>query len=499
LTNISAYDILRKEEIEVTDARFAITIPMGTMRIVDLISYPIADAGNDIYIDNIPVDSVVFYGKALDDEEIAKWKWSQLSGTPCNLIDDTTETLIIKNPGEGEYVFRLTVTDDSGITDSDDVNLKVLCELCHTPKVDAGKDRFVYLPKDTVRFNASVETGDEIPSYNWEKINGTEINMSGVNSLNLTLNNLIPGDYSFRFTAVNEFGLSDSDTVNLSLFSSIDTIRKSSGQVFIDGIKEDFWCGKILPVSKIMKGWTGVDASAAFLWDDNFLYVLVEAADAYKIADSGDEWWEDDAVELFIAIDNSKKSNFDDNDFHFGFRIYDTQVYELIHNSTQNVEFKYNTYSKGYSLEIAIPWETLSTSDPGPGDIGVEVIIRNDDDGLLAESALALFGLNGNEEITPEYLGVMTMDGYCPGLNMGLSTIGRNSVVYPTITKDFVNIKMNSNEKMTCNIVNMHGTEMMNDIFRDEIIVDISEYPAGAYIIRLYNEFQMNIEKLIKL
>src|SRR5690606_20931365 len=109
--------------------------------------------------------------------------------------------------------------------------------------------------------------------------------------------------------------------------------------------------------------------------------------------------------------------------------------------------------SSGYSLEIAIPWETLNTSDPGTGDIGIEVILRNDDDGLFAESALALFGIYGSGEISPEYFGVMTMDGYCPGFGLGLDRTSLNPFIYPTVTKDFVKIKVNNSETINCNIV----------------------------------------------
>ena len=119
------------------------------------------------------------------------------------------------------------------------------------------------------------------------------------------------------------------------------------------------------------------------------LYVLVQVTDADLNNDSGAEWYQDDAVELFIDGDNSKGSSYDGaNDFQFGFRWNDAQV-RLGGASVQSaagVNHEMYATSDGYALEVEIPWSTIGTS-PSLGDrIGFDVAVDNDNGGGSREA-----------------------------------------------------------------------------------------------------------------
>ncbi len=87
-------------------------------------SAPIADAGPDQII-TLPTNSVNLNGTGTDsDGTISSYVWTQTSGSsvvnPDDVEDPSASPLI-----EGTYVFKLTVTDDDGATDDDEVTITI--------------------------------------------------------------------------------------------------------------------------------------------------------------------------------------------------------------------------------------------------------------------------------------------------------------------------------------------------------------------------------------
>jgi hypothetical protein len=87
---------------------------------------PVANAGSDKAI-TLPTNSVVINGSGTDTGgSISAYAWSQVSGpSTATLSGATTANLTASNLVQGPYVFRLTVTDNSGLTASDDVTVTV--------------------------------------------------------------------------------------------------------------------------------------------------------------------------------------------------------------------------------------------------------------------------------------------------------------------------------------------------------------------------------------
>lgn len=87
---------------------------------------PVANAGSDKTI-TLPASSVTLAGSGTDnDGTISKYSWTKVAGPATCLFSST----IIANPTvstlvAGTYTFRLTVTDNKGATDYDDVNVVV--------------------------------------------------------------------------------------------------------------------------------------------------------------------------------------------------------------------------------------------------------------------------------------------------------------------------------------------------------------------------------------
>lgn len=97
------------------------TVPTTTTNIV-----PVANAGSDKTI-ALPTTSTTLSGSGSDaDGTISKYSWTKVSGPSTYVFSSTA----VANPTvtslvAGTYVFRLTVTDNKGATDYDDVNVVV--------------------------------------------------------------------------------------------------------------------------------------------------------------------------------------------------------------------------------------------------------------------------------------------------------------------------------------------------------------------------------------
>lgn len=87
---------------------------------------PIANAGADKNL-TLPTNSVKLYGSGKDsDGSIASYKWTQYGGPSTATISySTSATSTVSNLKAGKYYFRLTVKDNDGATDYDNVLVTV--------------------------------------------------------------------------------------------------------------------------------------------------------------------------------------------------------------------------------------------------------------------------------------------------------------------------------------------------------------------------------------
>ncbi len=118
---------------------------------------------------------------------------------------------------EGTYTFKISVTDDAGAMVSDEVGLVVNPAANKEPTVSAGTDKKITLPTNTASFTAQAADADgTIVSYLWEKVDGPEADMVGVNKATLSLSNLIEGVYTFKVAVTDNNGAVVSDEVTLT-------------------------------------------------------------------------------------------------------------------------------------------------------------------------------------------------------------------------------------------------------------------------------------------
>ncbi len=164
----------------------------------------------------------------------------------------------------------------------------------------------------------------------------------------------------------------------------------NSGPTIDDRVDEVWSTAPVSDISNVTfgGGTPGFSGNWRALATTSSLYILVQVEDSDLNNDSGAEWYNDDAVEIFIDGDNSGGSTYDGlNDFQLGFRWDDAQV-NVGGASVQTVtgvDHEMYATSNGYALEVEIPWSTIGTS-PALGDqIGFDVAVDDDDGGGARE------------------------------------------------------------------------------------------------------------------
>ena len=175
---------------------------------------PSANAGDDLVV-VLPTNSVMIDGTASqDDGSIDDFSWEQVSGpSMAGLSGENTAVLTASNLVEGEYVFRLTVTDNDMLTDSDNVTVTVTTG---APTAFAGDDQVIALPMQSsvVLSGSGSDANGVIVGYDWSQISGpAPALLTDADMATAAASNLQEGTYVFELTVTDDDTLTASDQV----------------------------------------------------------------------------------------------------------------------------------------------------------------------------------------------------------------------------------------------------------------------------------------------
>jgi len=194
---------------------------------------PVADAGGDRFI-NQPVNATAPDGARVTDSNsldpwrmnapaIASISWSQVSGpTAAGITGASTLTPTFNSlTSVGTYTFRMTVTDNEGYDDTDDMDVVVNSAALanQAPVANAGGNRSILVPINLVTISgASAEDDDgTIASVSWQKLPGSPAGGNIINSTTITptFRNLTWGRYTYRLTVTDNDGATDIDDMDV--------------------------------------------------------------------------------------------------------------------------------------------------------------------------------------------------------------------------------------------------------------------------------------------
>ncbi len=198
---------------------------------------PVANAGADIDI-LLPENVATLDGSGSDDSRIASYQWSVVSGPAGSTFQDAT------NPGtnviglmEGTYVFRLTVTDDGGLTATDDVEVVVTKASVNPPPVaNAGADKTVTLPSNSIMITGSGTDDGSIASYGWRKVSGpTTGNLVSSSAASTQATGLVQGTYVMELTVRDNQGAVGRDSMRIivNTAQNVSPVVNAGSDIFI--------------------------------------------------------------------------------------------------------------------------------------------------------------------------------------------------------------------------------------------------------------------------
>jgi lysophospholipase L1-like esterase len=185
---------------------------------------PLANAGVDNNI-TLPATSVQLAGSGSDsDGTIVGYAWSQKSGpVQVAFSSKTVASPVVSGFSTvGEYVFSLSVTDNSGgVSVADEVKITVAASNNLMPVANAGGDNVITLPTSAIVLNGSGADADgSIAGYAWNQTAGPlQASFSSKSFASPTVSGLTTaGVYRFQLVVTdNAGGVSPADEVEITV------------------------------------------------------------------------------------------------------------------------------------------------------------------------------------------------------------------------------------------------------------------------------------------
>ncbi|MEX1240378.1 MAG: right-handed parallel beta-helix repeat-containing protein [Cyclobacteriaceae bacterium] len=178
---------------------------------------PVAYAGSDMDVE-LPENDIKLYGSGSDsDGSIVEYTWTQYGGPNAAMTDTNQPTATITFSESGKYYFRLTVKDDDGATDYDNILVRVTGSLSfinQEPVANAGPDRTLTLPDNSVTLSgAGTDSDGAVVTYSWIQYGGPAAIISNKDTATPTISVLVEGSHYFRLTVTDNKGATDYDNV----------------------------------------------------------------------------------------------------------------------------------------------------------------------------------------------------------------------------------------------------------------------------------------------
>jgi len=178
---------------------------------------PTANAGNDQNV-TLPINSINLTGSGIDpDGTITAYAWTKIAGPAAGIITtpgaaNSTVTGLVA----GTYQFQLTVTDNSGAT-ATDVMQVIVTPANVPPTANAGNDQVITLPTNSVTLIGSgIDTDGTITGYSWTKIAGpTAGTIATPGTANSNVTGLAAGTYQFQLRVTDNNGATATDVVQV--------------------------------------------------------------------------------------------------------------------------------------------------------------------------------------------------------------------------------------------------------------------------------------------
>ena len=201
---------------------------------------PVANAGLNIVI-TLPTNIATLVGGGTDnDGSITSFSWTKISGPAMSFANASSSITVISGLVQGNYIFQLLVTDNSGGTATAQVQVTVNPATLtnQLPVANAGANITITLPASSATLSGSGADADgSIVSYGWTKISGSAMTFANASSATTGISGLVQGVYVFQLLVTDNSGATASAQVQVFVNDAPITIINKSVKVNLyDGI-----------------------------------------------------------------------------------------------------------------------------------------------------------------------------------------------------------------------------------------------------------------------
>ena len=245
-------------------------------------------------------------------------------------------------------------------------------------------------------------------------------------SSTLTINTLSTtptGNYTITVTAtggsitrISTFTL----TVNApTTTSSSISAFKTLSPITIDGnLNESVWSS----ANSVTFSGSNNTVKVSTLWDNTNLYFAYDVTDSQLEAlNIATALWQDDSAEIYIDTQNNKTTTMDANDFYFFSNINNIVFPSSITGRTL-------TKTGGYTMEIKIPWSSISTIPQANKILGL-LLANNDRDGGVIKQFDWMDIVATESYSQPNLWGSLTLSGTTVGATQSSTKFSINDRV----------------------------------------------------------------------
>ncbi len=208
-----------------------------------------------------------------------------------------------------------------------------------------------------------------------------------------TISSLSAGVTNFSAIAIDNQNATKTAYLDVEALSNATTgIIGITTPPTIDGNKDNLW--NSIPTNSLNNVTTGSisgssDLSATWqaAWDETNLYVFFDVTDDVISSDLGSDFWNDDAVEVYIDVNYDHGTSYGSGDAQLVFRYNDATVRG--NGSWVGANFAQANTASGYAMEIEIPWAALGVNAQSGMLHGIDFAVGDDDTGGNREGKIA--------------------------------------------------------------------------------------------------------------
>ncbi|MDP4283530.1 MAG: right-handed parallel beta-helix repeat-containing protein [Bacteroidota bacterium] len=238
---------------------------------------PTANAGADQAI-TLPLNTVTLNGSGKDtDGTIVNFFWTKISGpTSFNIVNTASPITDVSGLVQGVYQFELQVTDNNGAVGKDTVKVTVNAAANIVPVANAGPNKTITLPVNTVSLTGSgTDVDGTITNYLWTKISGPSLfNIVNATSPVTDVSGLVQGVYIFQLRVTDNNGAAATSTmqVTVNAAANISPVVNAGPDQTI-----------ILPTNTVSLAGSGTDVDGTVT---NYLWTKISGPSTFNIVNA---------------------------------------------------------------------------------------------------------------------------------------------------------------------------------------------------------------------